>query len=99
MRIYNYGIASGAYGRADSISGESEGNKSAEKSAAAKRTERTSAAGISALEKVREQWNNPAAILENLRDSVSLGGAAASPGYTPTYSRALLNLGFKMLPR
>jgi hypothetical protein len=98
MRIYNYGIASGAYGRADSIS-ESEGNKSAEKSAAAKRTERTSAAGISALEKVREQWNNPAAILENLRDTVSLGGAAASPGYTPNYSRSLINLGFKMLPR
>ena len=98
MRIYNYGIASGAYGRAGSIS-ESDGSKSAEKSAAAKRTERTSAAGISALEKMREYWNNPSAALENLRDTVSLGGAAASPGYTPTYSRALLNLGFKMLPK
>ena len=97
MRIYNYGISSGAYGRASII--ETDGNKSADKSAAAKRTERTSAAGVSALEKMREQWNNPSAALEKLRDTVSIGGAAASPGYTPNYSRSLINLGFKMLPK
>jgi len=97
MRIYNYGNASGAYGR---ISGnESDGNKSVEKSPGSKRTERASASGISILEKMREQKNNPATALENLRDTVSLGGNAASSGFTPNYSRALINMGFKMLPR
>jgi hypothetical protein len=93
MRIYNYGISSGAYGRAGII--ETDGSKSA----AAKRTERTSAAGISALEKTREQWNNPSAALEKLRDTVSLGGSAASPGYTPNYSRSLINFGFNIAPK
>jgi hypothetical protein len=95
MRIYNYGIASGAYGRAGII--ETNGNKPAEKSPANKRTERSSAAGISTLEKMRGQTGSSADVLEYLRDTVSLGGSANSSGFTPGYSRALYNMGFRML--
>jgi hypothetical protein len=77
----------------------SNSNKSAEKSPSNQRTERTSTAGVSILEKMRGQTRNSADVLENIRDTVSLGGSAASPNFTPGYSRALYNMGIKMMPR
>jgi hypothetical protein len=126
MRIYNYnGSSSDTHGRT-----VSNGNNSA-KSAADKRTERTSAAGIAKLDNLREQANDPVATLRkqieslppekakplieklekmskqtndplavfrNQIDTLSLGNSQ-SLSYTPTYTRALLNMGFKTLPR
>ncbi len=97
MRIYNYGGLSGAYGRTSGKEGDS--GKTAEKSPSDKRIERTSAAGVSILEKMRGQTSDSADVLEYIRDTVSLGGNAASPNFTPGYSRALYNMGFKLLSK
>jgi hypothetical protein len=132
MRIYNYGSGSSdAHGRTETVSNGNSGGNTAEKSAANKRTERTSAAGIAKLdnlreqaagdsitalrkqiaslppekakplieklEKMREQTNDPLATLKNQMDILSLGNSEPL-SYAPTYTRALLNMGFKIRP-
>jgi hypothetical protein len=94
MRINKYGNAINDCARLGN--GKNSG-KSAEKSPGNQRTERSSAAGVAILEKMRGQTGSSADVLEYLRDTVSLGGSANSSGFTPGYSRALYNMGFRML--